>query len=74
MVIKIDKEFKKLIPPIGYEEFLGLEESIKKEGCRDPIIIWNNVILDGHNRYRICKAHEIKFEAKEMYFVLCTFS
>jgi len=66
MEIKIDKEFKDLIPKINYEEFLMLEESIKKEGCRDPIITWNNLILDGHNRYKICKAHEIKFKTKEI--------
>ncbi len=66
MEIKIDKEFKELIPKIGYEEFLGLEESIKKEGCRDPLVTWNSILLDGHNRYKICKAHEITFKTKEI--------
>jgi N6-adenosine-specific RNA methylase IME4 len=65
-LIKIDKEFQNLIPGISYEEFCGLEESIKKEGCRDPIITWNNTILDGYNRHKICKAYGIKFETKEI--------
>lgn len=61
MEIKIDKEFKGLIPPMGYEEFLGLEESIKKEGNRDAIVVWKekNILLDGYNRRKICKAHDI---------------
>lgn len=66
MEIKIDKEFKGLIPKINYEEFLMLEESIKKEGCRDPLITWNKIILDGHNRHKICLAHEIEFKTKEI--------
>jgi len=68
MEITIDKEFKKLIPPIDYEEFLILEESIKKEGCRDPLITWNKILLDGHNRHKICQAHEIPFKTKELSF------
>lgn len=68
MEIKIDKEFKKLIPPIDYEEFSGLEESLKKEGCRDPLITWNNILLDGHNRYKVCRAYNIEFKTKELNF------
>lgn len=61
MEIKIDPEFEKLIPTMAYEEFLGLEESIKKEGNREPVTIWEGkkILLDGHNRYKICKAHKI---------------
>ncbi|MHA1410558.1 MAG: DNA modification methylase [Candidatus Odinarchaeia archaeon] len=61
MEIRIDKEIKKVLPPMAYSEFLGLEESIKKEGNRDEISIWKgeNILLDGHNRYKICKAHDI---------------
>ena len=66
MEIKIDKEFKNLIPKISYSEFLGLQESIKKEGCRDPLITWNNLYLDGHNRYDICNAHKIPFKTEEI--------
>jgi len=66
--LKIDQEFKQLIPPIDNGEFLILEESIKKEGCRESLITWNNILLDGHNRYKICKAHEIQFKTKEIKF------
>ena len=66
--IKIDPEFEKLIPPLKPEEFVGLENSIKTEGCRDPIILWNNILIDGHNRYLICAKNSIPFETKELEF------
>ena len=45
----IDPEFKELIPPLTAEEYSGLEQSIIAEGCREPIITWDNIIIDGHN-------------------------
>ena len=61
-IMKIDAEFKSLIPPLTFEEKKMLEESILKEGCRDAIVVWNDTIIDGHNRYEICKKHRIPFE------------
>ena len=64
---KIDAEFSSIIPPLTPEEYSGLERSIIAEGCRDAIILWDNIIIDGHNRYKICKEHNIPFrtETKE---------
>jgi len=53
----IDREFHDLIPSLTSEELILLEESIIKEGCRDPLVIWQDIILDGHNRYEICNRH-----------------
>ena len=66
-VLSIDPEFKTLIPPLSAEERAGLEASIVAEGCRDAIVIWNGTIVDGHNRYEICRNHGIGFrtEARE---------
>ena len=50
----IDPEFESLVPPLSQEEYSQLEANILRDGCRDPITIWDNVILDGHNRYKIC--------------------
>lgn len=61
---KIDAEFATLIPPLTPEEFSGLEQSILAEGCRDAIILWDNIIIDGHNRYKICKEHNIPFRTQ----------
>lgn len=62
--LQIDPEFRSLIPPLTKEEYEELEGSIKEEGCRDAIVIWDkgNVILDGHNRYEICSRHNIPFK------------
>jgi hypothetical protein len=68
MEYKINPEFHDLIPPISPEERQLLEESIIKEGCREKIIIWDGCILDGHNRYEICQAHDIPFGIHEMCF------
>lgn len=61
-VLKIDPEFKDLIRPLRRKEYLQLEENILDEGCRDPIIIWNDYIIDGHNRYAICTQHSVPFK------------
>ena len=64
----IDEEFASLIPPLAPEEFAGLEQSILKEGCRDAIITWNGIVIDGHNRYKICKKHNIQYQEEHKYF------
>ena len=64
--LKIDEEFKDLIPPLTTEEFNQLESNIIKEGVRDKIITWRGVIIDGHNRYKICKKNDIEFKTKEL--------
>ena len=53
-MIKIDKEFKELIPALSVDEKTALEENIKKEGCRDALVLWGETLIDGHNRYEIC--------------------
>lgn len=55
MAFKIDPEFQSLIPPLTAEERAGLEESIAREGVRDPLVVWieQDILLDGHNRHEI---------------------
>ncbi len=64
--IVIVEELKQLIPPLTKEEHVQLEENIIAEGCREAIILWNNqeeyILIDGHNRYGICKKHKIDFK------------
>ena len=64
----IDPEFKDLIPPLTSEEYDTLESSIIAEGCRDAIVLWGNVIVDGHNRYTICRKHGIPFNTVQKEF------
>lgn len=60
--LKIDKELRDLLPPQTEEEHKILEQSILKDGCSNPIITWNDYIVDGHNRYSICSEYNIGFE------------
>ena len=57
-----------MIPPFTGYRVQRLTKSILKYGCQEPIEIWNNTIIDGHNRYKICKANNIPFEVREMDF------
>lgn len=63
--LKIDEEFARLIPPLADDERERLENSIKKEGCTDPLTVWKGTLIDGHNRYSICTGLEIPFEYVE---------
>jgi N6-adenosine-specific RNA methylase IME4 len=67
-MIRIDEEFKKLIPPLTTEELSQLEQNILSEGIRDKICTWQGLIIDGHNRYSIAVKHELLFETIEKEF------
>ena len=68
--LRIDPEFAEKIPPLTPEEYEQLEANILAEGAvLSPLIIWNDVIVDGHNRYRIIQQHpEITFSTHEKKF------
>ena len=66
--LKIDNDFKDLIRPLFSEEYKQLEENLLADGCRDPIIVWNGTIIDGHNRYEICSRLNIPFNVVEKKF------
>ncbi len=66
--LTIDPEFRDLIPPLAEEERRILEESIVANGCESPLTIWNDTIVDGHNRYDICRKHSIPFAVLEKDF------
>jgi len=65
--LKIDESFKRLIPPLSSEELEQLELNIIRDGCREPLSVWNNTILDGHNRYEICTRLQIPFTIQRTY-------
>ena len=61
--LRIDPEFKAQIPPLTEDERKQLEENILADGeILSPILVWNDTIVDGHNRYEILQNHpEIPF-------------
>lgn len=72
MSIRIDNEFKSLIPPLSDEEYRQLEENCLKEGIRDSLVVWDNdgefVLIDGHNRYKIAQKHNLPYNHRRMEF------
>ena len=68
MTISINPAFRDLIPPLGPEELAQLETNILVDGCRDPLVLWNGTLVDGHNRYTICSRRNIPFKTVEKEF------
>lgn len=64
----IDPEFKALIPPLRPDERAELESSIASLGCRDPLTVWGDVLVDGHNRYEICTRLRVPYSVVQMQF------
>ena len=66
--LKISDKLSNLMPPLSAQEEQLLTESLLDAGCREPLVVWNGTIVDGHNRYRICWRHGIPFTYTEMDF------
>ena len=62
MHIVVNEELKAYIDPLTPEEHEALERSILAEGCRDALVLWGDVLVDGHNRYGICQKHGLPFQ------------
>ena len=60
--IIIDEQFRGIMPILDEETYRLLEENILENGCRDALVLWNDILIDGYNRYRICTEHDIPFE------------
>jgi 16S rRNA G966 N2-methylase RsmD len=58
----INPKFRALIPPLAPEELAQLEANISADGCRDPLVTWRDMLIDGHNRYEICTRRNIPFK------------
>jgi hypothetical protein len=71
--LRIDDEFERLIPPLLHDEYRQLEDQLLREGCRDRLRVWypndgkeGPLLVDGHNRYRICLQHRLHFDVTEI--------
>src|SRR5690606_29951989 len=61
MDIAVLEELKAYIDPLTNDEYEALERSLLAEGCRDALVLWGDILVDGHNRYGICRKHGIAF-------------
>ena len=62
MNIVVNPELKAYIDPLTPDEHDALERSLLAEGCRDALVLWGDLLVDGHNRYGICQKHGIAFQ------------
>ncbi len=62
MSIVIDPSLQAYIDPLTQDEHDALERSLLAEGCRDALVLWGEVLVDGHNRYGICQKHQLPFQ------------
>lgn len=64
--IKVLPELERLIFPLSDDEFELLTSNILLEGCREALVLWKNqdefILIDGHNRYKICQKHNVNFK------------
>jgi len=67
-LVKIKEEFKKLIPALTNEEYKQLENNCIAEGIREKILIWNDFIIDGHNRYEISLKWNLEIQTETKHF------
>ena len=66
--IIIDEEFSRLLPPLEEHEFCSLEDDILIHGCMNPLVLWNDILIDGHNRYNIVRKHNLPFKTISLEF------
>ena len=66
--LQIHPALQHLLPALSESEYAGLESDILKNGVLSPLIVWNDIIVDGHHRYAICQKHGLPFETVAMTF------
>ncbi|MEA5404842.1 hypothetical protein VB776_18045 [Arcicella sp. DC2W] len=81
--IVILDQLRALIPPLTADELHQLELNILKHGVKDPLSIWETtasiaqiddsntpvyVLIDGHNRYDICKKNRLDYRINLLKF------
>ena len=62
MKIVVNKKLKADIDPLTPDEHDALERSLLAEGCRDALVLWGEVLVDGNNRSGVCQKHSLPFQ------------
>ena len=63
-------EMAELLPPLSGEQLAALEADLLENGCYAPVIVNEDmVIVDGHNRQKLCQQHGIPYEMAVISFV-----
>lgn len=66
--IKVLTEIETLLPPLTDEQLEGLEQAIiRTNGPNDALWLWGDILVDGHNRYRLCRKNDLPYETKQVW-------
>ena len=66
--IKIDEKFLRMFPKLDERTSADLEKNILLNGCLVPLVLWDGILIDGHNRYEILKKHDMPVKTVSMEF------
>ena len=69
--LTIDPRFRDILPNLTVEEYKTLRANCRADGkINEPIILWGDtqIIVDGHNRYKIAKECGLPFEIERRHF------
>jgi hypothetical protein len=64
----INETFKNLIPVLSADEYAQLEQNILQDGIREPLVVWGETLIDGHNRYQIAEKHNVPYRTIQKQF------
>ena len=62
--LKIDADIQRLKQPLSKEAMMNLRQQLLSFGCQESLLIWDGTIIDGTNRYDICKSNNIAFRTE----------
>ncbi len=66
--IEIYPKFKELLPPLTPAEFEQLKQSVLAEGIREPLKVWRNKLVDGHNRFELAQSYDLPYAVIDLHF------
>lgn len=62
----MNQRFKDIIRPLSESELGMLEQNILRDGIRDPLVVWGDTLIDGHNRYAIAQKHGLEYKTVQV--------
>lgn len=62
----MNQRFKDIIRPLSDNELELLEQNILRDGIRDPLVMWGDTLIDGHNRYAIAQKHGLEYKTVQI--------
>ena len=68
LLLRLERDFQRLSIPARDEQQSILEKSLRENGCLEPIVTWNGVLIDGYKRYRFCMDEGIDISVEENEF------